>query len=52
MNFIAVGSAGFLVLVVIALVLFNRLGFKPLWTSARAKRKATEDLRKTQILKG
>lgn len=52
MNFIVVGAAAFLLLVVIALVLFNRLGFTPLKSLAHAKRKAAEDMRKTQILKG
>lgn len=52
MNLIAIGSAGFLAVVLIALLLFKRLALKPLWSSANAKRKAIEELRKTQILKG
>lgn len=52
MNYIAIGLVGFVALVVIALLLFQRLGFKPAWAFAGTKQKAAEEQRRDRILKG
>lgn len=52
MNFIVVGLTSLVALVVIAMLLVRRMGFKPLRTSAAAKQETAEQKRRNQILKG